>query len=170
MNIRNIFIIFFLCICARSYADSGPLSYPSNECFATLEEAAVKALSVAAVNSSLYEHGGGIYEYKGQFCYTLPVTENDKKSVSVTVLKPKGATLVALYHTHPASELSDSCQSFSVEDIRLAKKMNVISFVGFIHDHTIRYYDPNRNFKTENCSSLKRVEVGKFVANLLIGP
>lgn len=169
MNILTIFIAILLCVFAQA-ARAGPLSYPSNECFGTLEEAATKALSLAAQSSTLYEHGGGIYEYDGQFCYTLPVTENDKKSVSVTVLKPKGATLVALYHTHPASELSDSCQSFSVEDIRLAKKMNVISFIGFMHNQTIRYYDPNQNFKTESCSSLKRVEVGKYVATLLVGP
>lgn len=169
MNIRTIFIVIFLSVCVEAHADP-PLSYPSNECFSTLEEAAVKALSVAAQKSSLYEYGGGVYEYKGEFCYTLPVTENDKKSVSVSVLKPRGATLVALYHTHPASELQDSCQSFSVDDVRVAKEMKVISFVGFMHNQTIRYYDPNHNFKTENCSSLKRVEVGKFVSNLLVGP
>lgn len=134
-------IILSLLVSAQTLAETPkPLSLPSGECSASINEAIVAAMKVAMVDHTS-EYGGAIYQDGDKFCYTTPVTQNSNTSVDFRISKPAGTKLVALYHTHP-DRIGES--EFSPSDLNLAKDMNLLSFIGFHKSQEIRVFDPNK--------------------------
>lgn len=94
-----------------------------------VEHVAKWALAAALATSTDVEYGGVVYSPPGQptvFCYTLPQTSGDRRSLSFSVRVPKGSHVEALYHTHPAV---DEASMFSDADVRIACDMGRPSYI-----------------------------------------
>jgi proteasome lid subunit RPN8/RPN11 len=83
------------------------------------------------------EYGGVVYEQNGELCATQP-NQGDGTRVEIHAFLPKGAKLVALYHTHLGP--GDASEQFSEADIDGAKRLNVASYILVLHSHAIRRF------------------------------
>lgn len=131
-----------LVLSAQVFANEMPISMPDSTQtgFTTADEAVTQAYVTARTLSRSDESGGAIYQTGDKFFYTLPVTTHEGAAIDYRVGKPKGSTLIALYHTHPGKSVG--IHGFSLSDCRLARDMNLIMYVNVIEDHTILVFDP----------------------------
>ena len=115
---------------------SGPIDAP---CFDTMRPAMVAAAHAALSMSERYEIGGAIYSKDGKFCYTLPVTQRQTYEIDYRVALPVGATLAALWHTHPGLYPGSvqTADRLSISDAELAKRMGVPMYIVAIPQHMV---------------------------------
>lgn len=114
---------------------------PDAATFFTLDDAAVAGLRAAMPLSRVHEYGGAVLERAGRYYATEPVTNRRIANIEFTVVVPESYRIAAIYHTHPDG--SDESDTFSPNDVRQAKTLNVVSYIGVMADRTIRLYDPN---------------------------
>jgi hypothetical protein len=135
-------------ILAASTAVAGSLpvtSIPAEATpYVTEQAAVVAALSSCATISVQVEYGGFIVRRGLKFYYSTPVTNHISNEVDYTIAFSKSDTLIALYHTHPASpDVPDEhSEVFSGADITAAKSVGLHSYIGVFKDHTVREYVP----------------------------
>lgn len=126
----------------------------------SLEEAAISALRLSVKKSVRVEYGGCLFRKTTAdvkaFYFTEPATNHSPEDFAITCELPSGAKLVGLYHTHPLG----SIPGISTNDIDVAKKLNVTSFVAFIDQGTIMSYVPGKT------RVRGRVADGDFVSKL----
>lgn len=111
---------------------------PDQKGYDTPKEAVIAALKEAIPKSSQFEHAGALYEKDGKFFFTEPKSNGENDSVKVKVRFPKGAKLVALYHTHPDGRRSEV---FSPNDIAIATQLDIPYFMGHVNG-TVRVFKP----------------------------
>ena len=126
----------------------------------SVDKAATLALRLSVKKSTSIEYGGCLFKKTkddlNAFYFTEPATNGSPDEFAITCELPSGSKLVGLYHTHPrGSELG-----ISTNDIDVAKKLKVISFVAFIDQEKIMSFTPG---KTRVRS---RIADGDFVAKL----
>jgi hypothetical protein len=98
-------------------------------CHASVDAAAVAALTAAMVLAPDIEHGGAIYERgKGCFVYSVAVTIGEPMRVLYKVRTSAQLRLAGLYHTH--TDHGAAADFFSVQDVRQSRLSRVPSFVG----------------------------------------
>lgn len=113
-------------------------------CHASVDEAAIEALTLAMALSPTIEHGGAIYQRdEGCFVFSAPVTNGDPMRVQFKVRTSRTLQLAGIYHTHTTAGLPDA---FSGEDVLQARVSKVPSFIGvhgFDHIRKLRpgFYD-----------------------------
>ncbi len=107
----------------------------------TVDDAAMAGLREAMPQSRSYEYGGAVLESAGRYYATAPVTNRRTANIDFSVVVPAGHRIAAIYHTHPSGEPQSDL--FSPNDVRQAKALNVVSYIGVMADRTIRLYDPN---------------------------
>lgn len=118
----------------RSVAD---LTHP----FSTPDEAAIYALRQVPAITRLHERGGVVFAWQGHYWFTSPAGGNNGYSPGdLHFLIPRGAKIVALYHTHPVGPLSTM---LSPEDVQLANDKNWVSYVGMFQSNAIVRYVPH---------------------------
>lgn len=95
-------------------------------CHASVDDAAIQALTLALSLEPSVEHGGAIYERgAGCFVFSEPVSIGKPSRVEYKVLTSPSVRLAGLYHTHP-----EGCaDAFSGEDVLQARASKVPSFV-----------------------------------------
>jgi hypothetical protein len=156
-----------LLIASTSQALELPISYPDSSCpgYSTINDAAKAALLKAAQQSTQVEYGGVIYRQGDLFCFTVPVTNNEKFSVAFKASLLAGTKKVALYHTHPKGKHSER---FSSDDVETARGFNLPSFIGVIQTGEVRLYKPVRKRPTElrSQSELADTDAGVIVASM----
>lgn len=126
---------------AGTLSISGPIS--GEQGFATMNDAAVAALTRSVAISQKVEEGGGIYELNGKFYYTMPETKHSDNELDLILAFPQDAKLVGLFHTHPPSENN---AFFSVGDVDVAMHLKVASYIGVVagkDSEIIRYVPGN---------------------------
>jgi hypothetical protein len=110
--------------------------YPVSEvardaaCHASVRDAAMAGIMVAAGMSRRVEYGGAVLRSGPQcYVYSAPVTSRHRNRVEYIVRPKHGMLLVAIYHTHtPGGHAS----KFSPHDREEQKRLGVPSFVGVI--------------------------------------
>jgi hypothetical protein len=126
----------------------------------SLEDAAISALRLSVKRSMRLEYGGCLFRKTTgdvtAFYFTEPATNHSPDDFAITCEIPSGAKLVGLYHTHPLG----SVPGISTNDIDVAKKLNVTSFVAFIDQGIIMSYVPGKT------RVRGRVADGDYVAKL----
>jgi len=106
--------------------------------------AAEVGLSLAINASTTDECGGLIWKHNDVFCYSDPVTiGNGYEFAARSGKRPDGAVFVALYHTHPS--LDDTGKLFSVNDVKVAKELNVNSYIYSFADKKTRCFIPGKD-------------------------
>ena len=108
---------------------SGPID--ASACFNAMRPAMMAAAHAALSMTDQYEVGGAIYSKDGKFCYTLPVTQRQTYEIDYRVALPVGATLAALWHTHPGlyPATIETADRLSISDVALAQRMHVPMFI-----------------------------------------
>ncbi|MDX6769877.1 MAG: DUF4329 domain-containing protein [Elusimicrobiota bacterium] len=140
---------------------------PEAPAFIAVEDAAVAGLREAMPLSRSYEYGGAVLSSEGRYYFTEPVTNRRTANIDFSVAVPRGYRLAAIYHTHP--DEGDQTDLFSPNDVRQAKALEVVSYIGVMRDRTVRVFDPlNMNTRRHQVSGslVSRGEVaeGRVVA------
>ena len=121
-----------------------PVSGPTDpaQCYASLHEAMDRAAHAALLVSTHYEVGGAIYSQDRRYCYTAPVSQGKAGQIDYRVQIPKGATLSALWHTHPGEypATPQTADRLSPEDRMLADKVGVPMFIVAIPQNVVVGY------------------------------
>ena len=107
--------------------------------FDTREAAQIAALR--RISENRVEAGGAVLfnPCTQQYVYTANVGQQDAAHFEAAVRVPPGWQLDSLYHTHPQGPQSSV---FSQEDIRVARRLNVPSYMLSRYDNKIRKFDP----------------------------
>lgn len=109
--------------------------------FNTMDQAAITALQSSLKISSSVEEAGALYVLNGKYYYTSPASNAFEEHFAIQIAFPKGAKLVALYHTHPNNKQTSSLVDlFSPGDVQISDQLQVISYIGVvIKSHVIKY-------------------------------
>jgi len=110
--------------------------------FEHMDDAAADGVKAAIASSNINEFAGAVYKKDGKFFHTIPVTQNSDGGVDYRIQMPAGAKLVAIFHTHGTNG-NDSEYSFS--DIKTARDMNLLMYIGVIRTGVMMKYDPSRD-------------------------
>jgi len=123
------------------HAASTPVSRVTDSpVFATSDQAALAALSIALEKKPTIEWGGVVFQLKdGGYVYSQPVTGGERETCAYRVETPRGARLVGIYHTHPQHEADDY---FSAADIKAATRLGIKSYIGVVSGRHVRVFDP----------------------------
>lgn len=159
-------ILLAILLASTVQAADLPITKPDGECsgFDTITSAATAALSKATKLSTEFEYGGAIFEHKGSFCFTEPVTINDEYAVNYRIALPSGYKLVALYHTHPGDGKSKS-EFFSANDVDTSRQLKLPMYIGIIARSQVKRFDPTKN-GTQNVGPYDYYARGTLVASL----
>lgn len=157
--------------CAASAAAPDlPLSaVTETQPYATMDEAAVAALRAAMPLSERFENGGFILLRDGAYYYSDPVSNRRTGHIAFRAAVPAGASMAAVYHTHPDD--GDASKLFSGDDVREAKALGVPSYIGVMADGTVRRYEPGktpaRGFAVPGSPFADKVSDGALVTTIL---
>lgn len=118
------------------------------EFFSDPNEAAVKSL--AKIKDTRNELGGLIWqEPDGRYYASEPAGNERTRKFEVRVKLPKGAIPNALYHSHPPEGDHDlEGELFSPDDVDIADRMKLASYIKAMASGNIRRYEPGKS-KTE---------------------
>ena len=100
------------------------------------DKAAIATLQELVREGRAYESGGFVIEKDGVFRSSKPVTQRSRTAVNYCIALPRGARLVAIYHTHVANP------QFSTKDRHNADRAGVPSYIATIHGAELFAYDP----------------------------
>jgi hypothetical protein len=170
MKIINFWIfvlcVFYIVIFASAVnADELPITrITDSPDYATVQDAACAALDRIAHPLSENEFGGAIVLHDGKYFYTEAVSTSDENGLDFRIQMHRGDKLVGMYHTHPAESNYTYSQltrlaAFSIGDIVIARKLNVLSYMLDGYTMDIHVYDPTRINRTT-------VTSGEIVATL----
>lgn len=81
------------------------------------------------------------------------VIQSDHNNFALRAQIPPGGKLAAIAHSHPGSD--DNGQLFSPQDIDVATRLNVPSYVRFLRDDSIRRFTPGK-------TATQRIQDGHF--------
>jgi hypothetical protein len=137
--------------------------------YTTMDEAAVAALRIAVPQSQKFEFAGCLFTDQSKFYFTVPVHSGSEDSFKAACLAPGNFKLVGLFHTHPIG----AEYGVSAPDIKLAKQLNVTSYVAFIEQNQAVKYIPGRSHTEcyqdeEYCGADRLKSTGTIVASPLM--
>jgi hypothetical protein len=138
-------------------------------CHASVDAAAIDALTRAMALSPLVEHGGAVYERgEGCFVFSVPVTNDDPMRVDFRVRTSASLRLAGIYHTHTTAGLGDG---FSGKDVLQARASDVPSYIGvhgFNHIRKLRrgFYDYGPGELTDRTVLLRKGVKGIVLGRL----
>jgi hypothetical protein len=117
---------------------------PNQTPFDSPQEAAVEALHNILSLDQKIEHSGVVFEFRGNFYYTLPATSGRGNKTRVQIAYPQGAKIVALYHNHPRpiGNDRDLTMLFSALDVSTADDLHADSYIYVQSTGEIREYSP----------------------------
>jgi len=112
--------------------------------FESVEAAATAGEVAAYAASQSKEFAGVIVNIDGKFYISTPVSSGQEGHFSLAIRLTASQHLVALYHSHPSNGSADGIksQSFSSDDVTVAKTLKVTSYIGVQYDHTLRAFTP----------------------------
>ena len=128
---------------SRTITNADDPSVPENG-YETRDAAARAGLSAARSGNRKWEYGGGVVQIDDRFYYTEPVTNKLTGKVRYSLQISEG-DIVGIYHTHPngTGSLAFSPDDVSVAETFFGQGRNIVSYVGFHDDRSIRFYDPS---------------------------
>lgn len=161
--------LFSVCVAGNPASTfDGKISFGASN----LNEAAVQALQLSLKRSSRIEYAGCLFKKNSgesnQFHFTAPTTNGKADDFAIICEIPSGSILVGVYHTHPVG----SEVGISSNDLMVANKLNVISYVAFADQKTVMSFTPGKTrtrcLRDERglCPQHQRISDGDFVAHL----
>ena len=146
--------------------------------FSTIEDAAAAALVHAVARSRASrrqsEYMGAVYEQDGRYYYTEPRSLHSRTGGATRLQIPTGS-LRALYHNHPPGGGNDR---FSPEDIKMARKLGVPSFVSIAPTkkrgkrapgaESLRAYYPGQTTDDRGVPVLAEIPIDVIVRDLMV--
>lgn len=144
-------LALILGVAARGQAATSPeipaTILEDSPAFASMQEAAFAGLALVTARFADVEYGGVVVERGGRYFYTAPVTSHRGTELAFRILIPKDAHIVGMYHTHPRGHIHlrdiDALAYFSSDDIEVAKRLGVVSYIAEECDRTVRMFDPS---------------------------
>lgn len=118
-----------------------------------IDDSAMSALNNnASIADDGTEHAGLILQNPdGKYTYTAPVTSRQHDHFALRAALQKGWNIAGIYHTHLGSDAD--AQLFSPDDLAMASKLGVPSYIRFMKDGAIRKYTPGHT-QTERMPSV----------------
>ncbi len=136
--------------------------------FPSADEAARAALKLAAGQSTQFEYGGVVISCRGDsfsadfweamgrrvqrvaYYHTIPVTSYSRSSVNYDVAFPKGCSIAAIYHTHPAQDVNSRLslrmdahvRAHSKDDIATATRIGAPSYIAVVGTGEVLVWSP----------------------------
>lgn len=105
------------------------------------DESAVEALNRAP--GGITETGGALFENeRGEFCYSIPVGGGKTTQFAFKVKPESGMKMVGLYHTHPKEGMEADSLNFSPDDVDMANKLKMTSYIKTLRDGAVKRYTP----------------------------
>lgn len=132
---------------------------PKSEAFEDADASAHAVLSGLG-DDSQEQAGVILVSPDGRYHYTTPTTSHQHDNFEVRVALQKGWKIAGIYHTHPGKD--DDGQVFSPQDLEMAAKLNVPSYIRFLKDGSIRKYIPGQ-------TSTQNKPQGKFIRKVATG-
>jgi proteasome lid subunit RPN8/RPN11 len=127
--------------------------------FPTMDAAAIAAETAAMINTR-YEFGGCIFTTPdGLFHYTVAQTSNNPNHIKVKC--SFAGHLVAIYHTHPGNVSSD--RYFSEDDVDVASRMKVPSYIGVSFDKTVHKFVPGVTHTERSRENGRQITLGEVI-------
>jgi hypothetical protein len=126
---------------AQALKDRIPLAAadPTSDSYADLDSTAHGFRG--RLEPSTSEQAGVMFVGKdGKYSYSIPTTQKHRDSFALRMQNSEGSKLAGLFHTHPGPE--DDAQVFSPDDLAVANKLKVPSYVMFQKTGEIRKYVP----------------------------
>lgn len=103
-------------------------------------ESALHSIAHCGTCSPKFEYAGVVVQWNGRFYVTSPISSRGEAAVSAFhILFARGATIVALYHTHPSGPGSGF---LSPTDVQFANEKHWVSYVGMFDRNAIVRYTP----------------------------
>ncbi len=133
-------IACLLLLCSGSAFAAMPVVLATGQ--GTLYSSSLNAVEAGLKAASAHyrsEYGGIVYELNGHYYYTPPVTVEESSEVRFEIEILRSAHIVALYHTHTPGALSSL---FSQDDIEVANKLHVPSYIFVLDKSEIKCYVP----------------------------
>lgn len=132
-------------------ADPPVTGVANSTAYDSIEEAVIAAFEPLVQPFAKEEVGGAIIERDGQFYFTQAVSIGVRSRLDLAVELRKGDTLVALYHTHPLQVSTNALslkllEQFSADDMRIARELNVRSYIAEEAGRTLRVFDPEAKY------------------------
>lgn len=84
---------------------------------------------------------------EGKYTYTHPLSSSQHDHFGFRAALQNGWKIAGVYHTHPGSDADG--QVFSPDDLSMAAKLGVPSYIKFLKDGSIRKYMPGQT-QTQN--------------------
>ena len=113
------------------------------EFFSSPDEAAINALNKIAEKK--YETGGILYSEGDKFYASEPQGQKKAGQFQAKVSIPAGAKLAGIYHTHPGRQDDSDAELFSTDDVDVANRMKMQSYIRALDSGNIRRYDPGKS-------------------------
>ena len=108
----------------------------------SVREAAVAVLTQAAMpESGHFEYGGVVYELRGKYYCTEPMTDRNTTAIDIKVRIPTGSQLAGIYHTHPR-DAGRIGRAFSAGDISVSVRLKLPSFLGVPYTNQVLQFIP----------------------------
>lgn len=141
----------------------------STSTFATLNEAAVRALENAYRISHYYEVGGILGKLGVKYVIGQPTSDVSGDSISVINMDPlsyKGV-IVATYHTHPCNSNTHLPSVFSPNDTHSDRSYKVIGYMADLCTGKVTMYNPEVDIglDADSPEGWKGHDVGQFAVD-----
>lgn len=123
-----------------------PPGSPGADPRAALDRAALRALEQAmAHRGARREYAGVIYRTAAGYAHTPPRRADREGGFELRLRPgvdlPRGAEVVALYHTHPRAA-GRRADAHSPHDVEVARELGLVSYLGVVASGAVRAYDP----------------------------
>lgn len=119
------------------------------------------------------EQAGAIFQNpQGLYGYSRPITMQDRDNFAFDVKSGAEQKLAAFWHTHPSDMRGDDSGFFSPNDLDVANKLDIPSYIKFLADGSLRRYTPKktRTLTRRVAGSMASIRVSRGDEVVLIPP
>lgn len=107
------------------------------------DAAAQTALANAQQQNLSREVGGALFKNAdGQYCYSIPVGGVQSDHIVFAIPKQNGITPAGIYHTHPLGGNEAKNDQFSPDDVDMANRLKMTSYIKALTNGVVKRYDP----------------------------
>lgn len=107
------------------------------------DTAAQAALANAQQQNLSREVGGALFKNAdGEYCYSIPVGGAQSDHIAFAVPKQDGITPAGIYHTHPLGGNEAQNDQFSPDDVDMANRLKMTSYIKALTNGVVKRYDP----------------------------
>ena len=130
---------------ARSKTPTAALD-PTSPWLPDLDTAVMEAIKHSGSVANNEQSGVIFKNADGHYAYSIPLTSARQDDFALRAQVAKGHTLAAIWHSHPGED--DLAGYFSPQDLNIANKLNLPSYIRFNKEGVVRRYTPGKSATT----------------------